>query len=696
MQYCLGLNVAGIKLRRNTMPMKKKPLKNKFGLKSIRTKLMVILSCMSILSVGAVGIANYINSYNMLYEELKITSTQSIEQVDKIVSNYFIGLERQAGILASLPVARAISYKTNFATQEINPEDNLLESLEQVKEQDSDILSVYFSTPDKRTITFPVEDLSGFDPTTRQWYTAAAENKGKAVWSEPYIDQSTKDMTITVSKAVVDNDNIIGIFGIDINLGQFSETLANFHIGNNGHVFLVHPSGTVISHPDTAFIGTDTITKLSIWEDISTKEKGFADYIEDGERYFGVFQTNNITGWKSIASLPEDELLTNLRDVKYSTISIGLAIIILTIMISFAISKYISKNVKKLENGFSKASDGDLTANIIITSKDEFGELANNFNFMMKKISELMKKVKDSSLIMDETSESIFQMTKETSNAINEIAATVQEVAKGSQEQAVDIDSNSQNIGELANLLEAVTNSTLEVGNLSNSTKELGNQGLEQVKILVDKTERTGQSSNKVNEIIFHMKESAEEINIITDTINQIASQTNLLALNAAIEAARAGEAGRGFSVVADEIRILAEQSSKATQNISNLISNMNNKTNEAVSAMNDTRQVVEEQILSVGSTKNIFDEILSSLGNLNDRVQEIEASTMKINRQKDSIVDHTQNISSVSEEISASTEEVSASTEEVTATTTTFVEYSENLKELSQDLVKQINQFKF
>lgn len=677
--------------------MKKKPLANKFGLKSIRTKLMVILSCMSILSVGAVGIANYINSYNMLYEELKITSTQSVEQVDKVVSNYFIGLERQASILTSLPAAREVSYKTNsIGTQEISPEDNLLKTLEQVKEQDSDILAAYYCTPDKRTIIYPVADLTGFDPTTRPWYIAAMENKGKAVWSEPYIDETSKDMTITVSRAVVENDNIIGVFGIDINLGQFSETLSEFHIGNEGHVFLAHPNGILISHPDTALIGTDAFTKLSIWKDISNKEEGFSDYIEDGGRHFGAFKTNKITGWKSIASLPEGELLTDIKDVMYSTISIGLAIIILTEIISVVISRYISKNVKKLESGFSKASEGDLTANITIASKDEFGELANNFNFMMKKIRELMEKVKDSSLIIDETSESIFQMTKETSNALNEIAATVQEVAKGSQEQAVDIDSNSQNIGELANLLETVANSTIEVGNLSNSTKELGNQGLEQVKILVDKTERTGQSSNKVNEIIYHMKESAEEINVITDTINQIASQTNLLALNAAIEAARAGEAGRGFSVVADEIRILAEQSSKATQNISNLLSNMNHKTNEAVTAMNDTRQVVEEQILSVESTKSIFDEILNSLGNLNDRVQEIEASTMEINHQKDSIVDHTQNISSVSEEISASTEEVSASTEEVTATTTTFVEYSENLKELSHDLIKQINQFKF
>ena len=110
---------------------------------------------------------------------------------------------------------------------------------------------------------------------------------------------------------------------------------------------------------------------------------------------------------------------------------------------------------------------------------------------------------------------------------------------------------------------------------------------------------------------------------------------------------------------------------------------------------MNDTKQVVEEQVLSVESTKSIFDKILNSLSALNDKVQEIETSTMKINQQKDNIVDHTQNISSVSEEISASTEEVSASTEQVTATAATFVGYSENLKQLSHDLINQVNQFK-
>lgn len=671
--------------------MKKNHLSTKFHFKSMRTKLMVILCCMSILSIGAVGVTTYINSYNMFQEKLKITSTQSIDQIDMMMSKYLIGLERQVGILTSLPSKKDISYKANS----LGSEENLLKVLKQVKEQDSDILAAYYSTPDKKTIIYPVADLSGFDPTTRPWYATAVDNKDKAMWSEPYLDETTGDMTVTISKAVIDNGNIIGVFGIDINLGQLSKTLAEIQIGSEGYVFLAHPNGTALGHPNAALIGSDAITKLKLWEEVTHNEKGFTEYEVDGAKKFGVYKTNDITGWKLIGSLPEEELLNDVRDVMYSTITIGLIAVIFTIILSFFISKFISKNVKKLEDGFSKASEGDLTANITITTKDEFGELANHFNLMMNKIGGLMKNVKDSSLIIDETSESILQMTKETSNALNEIAATVQEVAKGSQEQAVDIDSNSQGISELANFLEAITNSTVEVGNLSNNTKKLGNQGLEQVEILVDKTERTGKSSNNVNEIISRVRESAEEINVITDTINQIAEQTNLLALNAAIEAARAGEAGRGFSVVADEIRILAEQSSKATHNISNLISNMNHKANEAVAAMNDTKQVVEEQVLSVESTKSIFDKILNSLSALNDKVQEIETSTMKINQQKDNIVDHTQNISSVSEEISASTEEVSASTEQVTATAATFVGYSENLKQLSHDLINQVNQFK-
>ncbi len=661
-------------------------MKGKFG--SIKIKLFIILALMSFISISLVGYRNYRNSYKSLDEQLKISSMQTLEYVNLSVDNYLLNLENQISIVAQ------DSFLIDYYN---NAQDSVLkatEELRKTKELDSNILQVFFSTKDKRTISFPVFDFSNFDPASREWYQSAEKNIGRNIWVDPYVDLTTGNLVVTLSKSVEHNGEVIGVVGIDVDLNSWSKSLTNLIIGKEGHIFITDESGYAIVDPDETQIGKNSIVETDLWSEMSSKDKGHSYQVSDGEKTMYTFVTNNRTGWKIGASLSENELLSETDKLLRNNMLLGVAIIIVSIFIAIGISNYIASNLGKINAGFKKASDGDLTVKVNIKSNDEFGQLAHNFNLMVDRIRELILNVKESSKTVAETSNGILNMTKETYSAINEISATIQEVAKGSQEQAIEIDNNSHNINELANALEEIVASTTDVKNLTNDTKELGSKGLEQVEVLTKKANDTGVKTSNVIHIIHELKKSADAINIITDTINQIAEQTNLLALNAAIEAARAGEAGRGFSVVAEEIRKLAEQSSNATKDISRLIEDMNVKTLEAVDVIDVASQAVVEQIGFVDSTKEIFDKILNSVLEIGFRISKINDSTLSMNTGKDNIVENTQNISAVSEEISASTQEVSASAEEVTAITATFVEHSENLKKLSENLLELVNKF--
>lgn len=669
---------------------KVKESKRNFKINSIGTKLSLIMVCMSIISISIVGILNYKNSYEELEKDLITSMNQTIEFVNHSVDNYLVGIEKQVKVM---------TYNSLLIDSYKNPEDKTLEGivlneLSEMMDIEDSILNAYFATDYKKTIIYPVVDLSGFDPTTREWYLGALDKNGEIFWSNPYVDVSTGNMVITAAKVVTDGGNNIGVIGLDIDLQSLSATISDSKIGEQGYIFAMDKEGVAIVHPDEEVVGTDGLTSTSFWDFAKDKDKDFLSYEYENGNRFSSFIKNQRMGWTLATSVPASELTDKTQSLLYSTLAVIAAVLLVSIIISILISRFISNNTAKLASGFKRAAEGDLTVVMDIKSKDEFGKLGNNFNLMMEKMRTLISNVKQSSYTVGSTSDSILHMTKETNSAMNEVSQTIQEVAKGSQEQAMEIDKNSNLINDLAKALEDIYNSVVEVNKLASDTEEQGNNGLKQVNILIDASRRNNMESENVGRIISQVKTSSDEINVITDTIEKIAEQTNLLALNAAIEAARAGESGRGFSVVADEIRKLAEQSSEATKNINKLILNMNDRTNEAVDAMEKAKEAVDEQISSVDSTKEIFDKIIEYVRKLDNKIVTIKDSTAQMDSKKNNIVENTQNISAVSEEISASTQEVSASTEEVTAITNTFVEHSQNLKELSSELIKLVDVF--
>ena len=657
--------------------------------RSIKTRLLIILLSICIIPVLVLGIVSYKKAFSILSDKLQVTTQQNLSIVNKAINNYFMGMESTVELLAT---------NMDFQQMEVHPEFEpfALSLLTNVKNSNKDILSVYFAQHTGKMVLYPEQKLpDGFNPTLRPWYENTIKNLGKIVVSEPYKDVATGNYVISISKAVEYNGQVVGAIAMDINLEVISKQLSDIKIGKSGYAFITDSNGIMIAHPDKTILGTDLATKQSYWNDVKSKNSGFNKYVYFGKNKFASYDTNTVTGWKLLASMDEAELLGDTNVIRNLTLIFILGIAVIAVFVSIFVSKSITKHIFNLKELFEKASEGDLSVKVNINSKDEFEDLGNNFNSMLDNINLLIKNVKRSADIIAQTSETVNTMSGEASKAINDVSLTIDQVALGTTSQAQDIGEGVEAINNLAGKIENIGHLANEMGSISNDANKLSEYGLKVMSTLTAKTEEANTSTGEVANVIDDMDKSTAEIGSITETINSIAEQTNLLALNAAIEAARAGESGRGFSVVADEIRKLAEQSTSATKQIQGLVEEIKSKSQLAVKSMHNTRTVVTEQTNAVNETRDIFNKILNSVKVIIDETKEIEVSITDTNKNKDAIVDRMQSISAVSQENSASTEEVSATTEEINAVMNEFTHSASELKELAEQLENEINKFK-
>ncbi|MBW9173733.1 methyl-accepting chemotaxis protein [Clostridium estertheticum] len=660
----------------------------KVKLNSIRTKLIISLVSICIIPLIILGIGSYRQSKSILNNKLKVTSTQTLTEINNGLSNYLNGFSNMLSLTSN---------NYNFINVDTGNNINYIpDLLKGVTESNKDILDISYGTSTGKFNTYPNATMSpGYDATKSSWYKQALEHKGQVIITPEYIDDGTKKNIITLAKTVEKNGKVVGVVEIDLTLNTLAEQISTKKLGNTGYVFISETSGKVLAHPVKKLINTYTASKLPFWNNAKSQNSGFVNYDDNGSKKFGVYQTNELTGWKLVATLDQSELSNDTKSIIHTTLLIILIMGLISVVMSLLLSKGIAYNIHNLKDVFAKASNGDLTVSIKASTKDEFEDLAISFNSMMKNISGIMNNVTNSSKTVAETSTTLASMSEEVTVSIGEVSSAIEQVSIGATQQAQNAQDGALAMDDLSNRLDKISNNSNEMDKISTGTKDLGTKGLSMMDTLIEKSNKTKSSTKEVNEIIQDMNESTKQINAISETLVSITEQTSLLSLNASIESARAGEAGKGFAVVAGEIRKLAEQSKNSTEDIKGIIANIQKKSNTAVEAIKSTETVVDEQELAVGETKNIFSEILKSIDIMITKVEETKISIVDVNEKKQSTVLEIENISSISEQTAAASEQVSASTEEITATMEEFAKHSSELQALSEKLDNEIKKFK-
>ncbi len=341
-------------------------------------------------------------------------------------------------------------------------------------------------------------------------------------------------------------------------------------------------------------------------------------------------------------------------------------------------------------------ADGDLTVSLSITDKNEIGTVAQKFNQLMEKTRITISEAAESAIKLSDDSKSLSTIVSELHSATEQIAFTSQEIAKGSQDVAAEVifvGDELNEINKLANTTSKDMKSVIRQFDETQYAVAIGKDAvLEQNTHMSDTIKLTDEVVNAVQTL----EEKTEAINTIVNTISLIADQTNLLALNAAIEAARAGEHGKGFSVVAEEVRKLAESSSKSTKEVFSNVKAIQDAVSLTISRVNMAEGKIRMQGDIVQKTESIFSEVASNVALLTERIKKIESRMLQVTEKVDSLNSSVQSISAITEETSASTQQASASIEEQTAAMDNIAMMVRDLSNMAQSLNKTVNQFKY
>ncbi|MCL7747558.1 methyl-accepting chemotaxis protein [Halalkalibacter alkaliphilus] len=662
-------------------------------MKSIQTRLISLICLILVVTLLAVSAITYWQVKQQV--EANILSEGAISTADK-KSHIDLYLSNYASSMYRYTHNNVISEFLNAAGEEkealwqLVSEDFLI-----FNEQNENIAVSYLGTNQGEFYAEPFIDVgSDYDPRVRPWYEQASANPGEVIWTEPYLDASSGEYTVTVAKAVIGSSNsILGVIGFDLSLEDLTNIVSSTNLNYDGYFFLFDEAGIALVHPTMTENNREDPVVAQI---LSGGSHGLIEYNQDGSNQILFYETIESTNWKIGSVFEQEKMLAQANELRNTILITAFIAILIAIGISYFVSKKISKPIVALRNQVSLVANGDLTVSISSNSKDEIGQLTNDFNRMVLSMKGLIDSIQTSVEQVSQSTENLSAVAEETLASSDEVAAAINEIASGSLQQAEDIDSTKLATVDLSKQIDSVNTYSATLVTLSQQAKRENEKGSDTVFLLREQTQGFNSVIQGVEKAVHTLSDRIIEVGQVIDTINNISDQTNLLALNASIEAARAGESGKGFAVVAAEVRKLAEQSSQATNKVRQTIEGIQLEANKVVHEMTSTKTITEEQNLAVQRTEASFEGIEKVVDQMTSAINSIKTEVKKMTDHKDAVVASIEDIAVVSEQSTAASEEVAASSDEQRRALSTVSNSTELLNDATLELTERMKQFKY
>ncbi|WP_027417745.1 methyl-accepting chemotaxis protein [Aneurinibacillus terranovensis] len=649
-----------------------------FGV-NIRSKLILAFALTLLIPSLVIGLISFDTAKNKVGEQMLSTVKGSVQLLNDLITNTID------------PENKDVEYLSNIATVTPQGENPALrQQLDRFSSIHPEILHTYVGTQTGKMILSPIDKLpKGYDPRIRPWYQDAMKQKGTTVITDPYVDAITQDVVVTIARATKDGT---GVTAIDLNLQKLSEAVKKVQIGKEGYAFILDKKSNVIVHPT---LKPGSAAKGPQVDQMFGKDSGEYSYTYNGQPKQMVFTTNQTTGWKLAGTLNSDEIKQEAKPIFNMTVLvIIIAALLGSLMVYFVISS-ITRPLKRLVDAAEKVSEGDLTERIEVNTHDELGHLSHSFNKMSDSLHSILYEVNNKSRQLTASSEELTASAEQTSRATEQIASTIEQVAAGSEQQTHSMEKTSGILNQMSAAIEQIAASAQHVSTSSLQSADVAEKGSLSIHTAVQQMDSINETVNNLASMVKGLGERSQEIGQIVEVITGIATQTNLLALNAAIEAARAGEHGRGFAVVADEVRKLAEQSAHSAGQIAELIAHIQQETEEAVESMEAGKNEVKEGIQVVHSAGESFTQIQQSIKDVASQIQEVSAAVQQMSASSDEAVHSFRYHSSIAEATVSGTQSVSAATEEQLAYMQELSSSAASLAKMADELHLLVTGFK-
>ncbi|WP_392463262.1 methyl-accepting chemotaxis protein [Aeromonas dhakensis] len=554
-----------------------------------------------------------------------------------------------------------------------NPQAELVPHLKQAYTSGGFGLTYFGSTQGVMTRQDPSLNTGNYDPRERPWYQDAVK-AGQLIVTAPYVSVTMQKLVVTLSEPVRHQGELVGAVGANLALDKLIDEVLAMQVQGDGYAMLLDSSGLIVGHPNKE-LALKQIGELFPDLSAATFQQWGRENNElhaatlDGRDVLLAVQPVAGTDWLLAMVMYRDVLEAPLATLLWQLVGLTLVLMLVFSALLTAMFKYLFADLGRVAGALHDIAhgEGDLTVHINTRSKDEVGQLAESFNQFVARLHGIVSRLRDVTV---------------------ELAAQSRAQAAGAQSRSQRVRQQQDEIVMVATAVTEMASATQEIaGNAEFAATTSGDA----VKLAVSGQSQVGQSQRSItgladevadaSQIIVELDAHAQKISGILATISGIAEQTNLLALNAAIEAARAGEQGRGFAVVADEVRVLSRRTHDSTDEIQQMIETLQQTTRRAVGGMETSRQLAGTSVEDAESANQSLARINEAIGSISDMATQIAAAAEEQTSVTSEISRNTENIRHVSQELAEQANQEAAQAAE--------------LKGLTERLEQEIGRFR-
>ena len=529
-----------------------------------------------------------------------------------------------------------------------------------------------------------------------EWVQEVIDAQGKIVWlpsRQEAITHTNATPSFGIARVIKNPSSSVAsyILVIDILTKDIQEQINNVSLGSESIITVVNSENEYMVNYDSSLIANSAPFQLDGSEANSTRVT-----LDNIGEVLLMHKKLEFADWSLTGQIPVKALVEDADVIGRLTLTVAIAAAIIAILISFVVILTISRPLVQLRNLMTEGAKGNLTVRSKNNNrKDEIGQLNKSFNSMMIQITALASQTKNSAEAVMVTAKTLTNASSKTAISAKEIAVATEEIANGSTSLAVEAERGNDLTIMINDQMKQVLTANLEMVQSAYEVESASGKGTAYMAELIEKTGMTEEMTREMVEKVDSLKDSTRSIVKILDVLNAVTKQTNILSLNATIEAARAGTAGRGFMVVANEIRGLADQSTQSIDVVAQITDRIQSEIVETVDVLSKAYPLFQEQINSVKEANSIFVSVQNQMNQLIIRLEDVTQSVNKLEASQIVLNDAMTNVSAVAEQSSATSEEVASLSSEQLSISDNLVTLSTELNEVSTKLKDALSQFK-
>lgn len=587
-------------------------------------KIVAASSLLMLITVALIATKQVVTTQNLLTNTIMQGLSNAMDSVKSHVAEQIAGQKSLA------------LYTTEMASVDLTPAAMELVIRKQSLKKPFILVGGGLETDGKAISGDPGWDPgSSWDARVRPWYKDA-KAKNDLIITAPYADSVTKEILVSIATPLKSQGKFVGSLFFDVSLAGLAETINNVNLFDAGYLFIVSSDGTIIAHPDTELNGkpfSDMQSKVRITEKMQSVDMNGNEFSYDFRKIDGI-------DWYVGSAIDNTIAFQPVSDMRSSSILVTAIALIVSITLLLLLIAKLMRPLDALNEAIQDVAtgEGDLTRRLSTDTDVEFAHLAKGFNTFTENLQGQIQQLKGISQEILRGAESTSEGATGAANAMNEQLREIEQLATAMNEMATTSTDMAGNAQGAASAAQEADNATQEGSTIVSHTT----QSIDELSASIDEAAKQVKS----------LEDATDSIETVLQVITEIADQTNLLALNAAIEAARAGEQGRGFAVVADEVRTLAQRTQESTTEIRTMIEQLQSGAGAVVKAMGTSKNTAISTVTQAQEANGALERIREAIQRITDMNMQIASAAEEQSLVAEEINTNTVKIKDISEQV--------------------------------------------